>query len=202
MDKWLEQYAQTPERIRYSAIAALVLFIIGSYYFFVHIGQVTILEEASAELQKKDAERVEKQTYANDIGRYQARLIELQRDLETARALLPDSADIPQFLAQVGNRGTDAGLIIDKFEPKSETEQDFYAEILFATQVHGSYHEIGAFIDLVGRLDRIVNVVGLTMNNPRSENQRIVVDGSFTIKTFRFLPEGERKKDDKKGGAK
>ena len=94
---------------------------------------------------------------------------------------------MPQLLAQLDNRARQAGLAISRFEPKGETPKDFYAEINFAMDVRGSYHEIATFIDSVGKLDRIVNVMSIKMDAPVTANQKVVVRSDFTIKAYRFI---------------
>ena len=56
-------------------------------------------------------------------------------------------------------------------------------------EVKGAYHEVATFIDSVGKLDRIVNVAGLSLENPKTVNKKIVVDAKFTLSTYRFIGE-------------
>ena len=57
-------------------------------------------------------------------------------------------------------------------------------------KLKGTYHEIATYIDSIGKMDRIVNVTGISMSNPTAEDQRVILDGEFIIKTYRFLTEG------------
>ncbi|RZM28205.1 MAG: hypothetical protein EOO88_09925, partial [Pedobacter sp.] len=107
--------------------------------------------------------------------------------LATARAMLPDAADVPQFLSQIGSIAREVNLVIERFEPQPEVPQDFYAETRFAVTARGSYHELGAFLDKVSRMDRIVNVSNLTMDNPKVEDLRVVVTGTFVLRAYRSM---------------
>ena len=64
--------------------------------------------------------------------------------------------------------------------------------------VEGSFHEIGTFIDAVGKMDRIVNVKDIRMTKPETVNSKVVVDSTFSIVTYRFIEETQRKKGGKK----
>jgi type IV pilus assembly protein PilO len=203
MEELLAKYAKIPERIRYPVALAIFVGLIASHFFLIHAGQVDQLAALEEQYRKQETERSEKRAYADNLPKYEARFSELQQALTTARAMLPDNPDVPQFLAQLGNSARDVGLVIDRFEPKPELFQDFYAEIGFGVNVHGSYHEVAMFIDQVGKVDRIVNVSDLAMTQPKSENQKIIVQGQFLVKTYRFLSdeqmaEIEKKKKDKK----
>lgn len=187
MEELLAKYAKIPERIRYPVALGVLVALFVAHFFLIHAGQQEQLQALEATYQKQSAERTEKRSYADNLPKYEARHNELQQALTTARAMLPDNPDVPQFLAQLGNSARDVGLVIDRFEPKPEQFKDFYAEIGFGVQVHGSFHEVAMFIDQVGKIDRIVNVSDLSMTSPHTENQKIILQGSFLVKTFRFL---------------
>ena len=113
--------------------------------------------------------------------------------------MLPNSANVAQLLAQLGNRGRLAGLQMDEFDPKDEkTLQADVAQMDFGVKLSGSYHEVGMFLDSISRMDRIVNVTTLEMTNPEPKNQRVVVRCQLQMTTYRFVPENERKKSAKK----
>jgi len=111
------------------------------------------------------------------------------------RAQLPDQADVPQLLAQLGARARQSGLSIEEFTPSGEADKGFYFEIPFNVKVTGSFHEISTFIYSVGHMDRIMNVSNLQMQNPRIADSQVSVSAEFTIKTYRF---GTHKASEKK----
>lgn len=201
MDELLVKYAKIPVRQRLGGFAALVLVVLVGHWLLVYSAQAEELEALETQYAKLETERAEKQAYIENLTRYEARLNELQQSLNTARSQLPDDPDVAQLLAQLGAKAKQAGLEIDRFEPKGEKEQDFYADIVFDMRVHGSFHEIGTFLDALGKLDRILNVTGLSMTNPRTLNQKVVVDCGFTIKTYRFIekPQSTSAEKGKKG---
>ena len=187
MDKLVERYANTAPRERYGAIAMLVVMIVGGFWYFLWDEQATHVSNLESQYRQLESERAEKQAYVDNLAKYEARLNELQESLNQAREQLPDDPDVPQLLAQLDNRARQAGLAISRFEPKGETAKDFYAEINFAMDVRGSYHEIATFIDSVGKLDRIVNVMSIKMDAPTTASQKVVVRSDFTIKAYRFI---------------
>ena len=187
MEELLARYAKIPIRQRLAGFAAIAVLILAGHWYFIYSDQSDKLTSLEMQYTQLETERSEKQAYVVNLQKYEDRLKELQDSLNTARSQLPDDPDVPQLLAQLGNRAKQAGLEIDRFEPKGERPQDFYAEIIFDVKVHGSYHEIGTFLDSVGKLDRILNVSGLSMTNPRTVNQKVMVDCAFMIKTYRFL---------------
>ena len=198
MEELLTRYAKIPIRRRLGVFGFVVFVLVVGHYFLIYSEQASRLEQLEQQHEKLQNESVANQAYAKNLTVYEARIAELQAALNTARSQLPDDPDVPQLLAQLGNKARQAGLAIDRFEPKGDRPQDFYGEIIFDMKVHGSYHEIGTFLDALGKLDRILNVTGLSMTSPRTVNQKVVVDCGFTIKTYRFLEPREEKKGGKK----
>ena len=187
MEELLARYAKIPERIRYPVAAAILVAMVVAHFFLVHAGQEDQLGALQGDYRKLETTRADKRAYAGNLAKYEARFAELTQSLTTARAMLPDNPDVPQFLAQLGNNARDVGMTIYRFEPKEEQYKDFYAEIGFVLQTHGSYHELAMFIDQVGKMDRIVNVSDISMTGPHTELQKVTVGGQFMVKTYRFI---------------
>jgi type IV pilus assembly protein PilO len=184
---WLTRYSKIPERIRYPVGACLLALLVGSYILLVHVDQQLRLTGLEENFRQMETTRSEKRAYADNLPKYQARYTEMQQLLSSAKTLLPDTSDVPQFLAQLNTSAREVGLNIDRFEPLDQVMHDFYAEIASKMLVHGSYHEMAMFIDQVAKVDRIVNISEISMTQPRLENDKVLVSGAFLIKTYRFL---------------
>jgi len=76
---------------------------------------------------------------------------------------LPDKKEIPSLLTSISEAGKEAGLEFLLFQPISEINKDFYAEIPVSIKVAGNYHNVGLFFDNVSRLFRIVNIKDIVM---------------------------------------
>mgnify|MGYP006271173463 CR=1 FL=1 len=192
MDEFLEQYAETPKRQRYLGFAAAILALLAGYYYFFYSAQAERLEDKRESYETIARDMSRQRGFLDNLARYEARLNELKQNLRTARMQLPEDPDVPQLLAQLGNKARQAGIEIDEFNPRGEKKRDFYAEIGFDVTVRGSYHEVAHFVDAVGKLDRIVNVSNISLREPESVNQKIVLSGALTVKTYRYL--GNEKK--------
>lgn len=186
MQELIDKFAKIPPKQRYALFALIAVGVVAGYWYLVHLDLTNNLEQLQGQYRTLEAERAEKQAYVDNLAKYEARLNELQQKLNRARAQLPDAADVPQLLAQLGNKGRQSGLIIEEFTPQGETITDFVGEITFAMKVKGSFHEIGTFIDAVTKLERIVNVTGISMRQPRVVNKKVVVSAQFSLKTYRF----------------
>ncbi len=83
-----------------------------------------------------------------------------------------------------------AGLEIAKIEPKAiipPSAGEFYAKIPMGVQLDGNFHEIATFLDSIGRMQRIVNVSDIVLDNPKDVGGRLVITAKFTATTFMFV---------------
>lgn len=101
-----------------------------------------------------------------------------------AKAVLPETNEIPSLLTSVSESGQDAGLEILLWQPKPEVVKDFYAEIPVEMKVLGNYHNVATFFDNVSRLYRIVNVQNVQMKAGQNETD---LDTSCTAVTYKFV---------------
>ncbi len=190
MEEFIENYAQIPQskRVLYALIAGVVIVVL--FLLGVHNEEQERFERMQNRVTKLDRDVTKKRAYVQNMEKYKQRFQQLELELARAKTVLPDTADVAQLLSVLGNKARDVGLSIDRFEPLGETTKDFYSEILFTMRLKGTYHEIATYIDSIGKMDRIVNVTGIRMSNPTAQDQRVILDGEFIIKTYRFLTEG------------
>lgn len=191
MEELIESYSRVPATQRYALVGLIITALCALHYYLIYDSQQSQLEALKTQVSKRQGVRNEKENIAQNKSTYEAKLGRLQQQLDEARAKLPDSADVPQLLAQLGGRARETGLAIEQFQPTQEAIKGFVAEIGFKMKGHGSFHEVALFIDSVSKLDRIINVQNLELTNPKTENSRVIVAASFDVKTYRFVPESE-----------
>lgn len=193
MDQLVEKYSALPQSQRFLGVILILAGLIAGHYYLVYTDQQSQLAQLTQQYKKKQTIKNTKENIAQNRSTYEKKLAELQQLLDEARAKLPDSADVPQLLAQLGSRARQTGLAIESFEPLKEASKGFYAEIAFRMKAKGSYHEIAMFIDSIGKLDRIINVSDLTMGNPETLASKVIVSSTFDVKTYRFIQESAGK---------
>ena len=152
-------------------------------------------------------EEIEKQ--GNDIASLQRSVIKLpamiaeNKSLETKLAglqlQLPEENEISGLLKQVSELGIKSGLQIMSWRPGKKdvhSSKEVY-QIPVNVTMRGTYHKFGQFFSNVTALNRIVNILNISM---RPDGTALDVD--FTAMTYSLIPEKEKKELQKKGGKK
>ncbi|MBM4332142.1 MAG: pilus assembly protein PilO [Deltaproteobacteria bacterium] len=161
--------------------------ILGLYFYLVYLPKSQELEKKTAEMGKLETQIRELRTIVANIKRFQAEAAKLREELNLAIAQLPTSKEIPSLLANVSNLGKEAGLEFLLFRPSPELTRDFYAEIPVEIKVKGTYNEVAIFFDKVGKMPRIVNISGVTMEGAKEVFGRWEITTSCTATTFKFI---------------
>ena len=194
MEELIERYAKVPRQQRFLGFAVVVLAVIALYWFFVHSSVTSQVQDLRGQKNSFERKRVDQTKKKKDLKLYETKLRELEDELSRARAQLPDSADVAQLISQLGNKGRQSGLLLNRIEPQPEVSKGFYAEIPFNVSLEGSYHEIATFIDSLGKLERIVNVSNISMTQPKLENSKMVLKSNLQVKTYRYANDSGGKK--------
>ena len=130
---------------------------------------------------------------AKSIERIRERHAEVKRQFHEALKLLPDKREIPDLLKSISQQGLDAKLEFRLFSPQPEKSKTFYKEIPVSIEVRGEYRNVVDFFDRVGRMDRIVNILNISMKPDKPLSTQLLT--RCMAITYRFKSEEDVKKE-------
>jgi type IV pilus assembly protein PilO len=169
----------------YILISILILPLV-IFYFLLYKPNTEKIEALELQVQKSSEELKKVRMAARDLPKYQKELELAQSEFESTSVLLPKSQEIPNLLRNISDLGKGAGLDFLSFVPGPETPKDFYAEIPIDIKIKGPYHNLGAFLDTVSKLERIVTVNNIKTENPEQGSGEMLLTSSCKLVTYRF----------------
>lgn len=176
-----------------------ILFLIsGVYYYFFYMPkqkEINMLEDKLGRLQE---DLSKKQVIVKRLAEFKEEVARLNEELAMLLVQLPNKKEIPDLLSNISRLGKETGLDFLLFKPKSEVEQDFYAEIPVDIKVLGSFHNVAAFFDKISKLSRIVNMTNISMTKPVISGREVHLTTSCMATTFKFLGKKEKSENKKK----
>jgi len=200
MNARVERVFNLPAYQRFLILLIVLALLIAGFYFLFYQSQV---DQHSSLMKKRDAAAVKlskNQKIANNLAVYKAEYEKMQAKLEEALNELPLEKEIPNLLTSVGNLAKEKGLDILRFKPSGEVPKGFYAEVPVDLKLTGSYHQAGAFFDAVSKMDRIVNIQGLTLGGAKEVDGKTALSIDCRAITFRFVENPPENTAKKKGG--
>ena len=170
----------------YKILLCLGLFalLIGPFVYFSFLPKITKIKALKQEYTAVETRLARAQAKANRLKYYQKKLKEAEMEFKIVMKKLPEKKEIPALLSSVSQSGRDAGLEFLLFQPESEQNKEFYAEIPVSIKVSGSYHNVALFFDKVARLSRIVNIDEIKMTSTKDYKNLIT---SCKAVTYRFV---------------
>lgn len=183
----LNQINKAPLAQKLGVVAFLVAAATAANFFFLVSPAYDEIGRKNQELRKLEDDLIQKQSIANNLAQFKHEKEILERKLAQALTELPNESNIGELISSLSEIGNKSGLTITSIEPQGEQRQSFYASIPIVMAVTGNYHEIGVFFDSLSKLARIVNVTNIKMSNPKTINEKLVVNANYIATTFRFV---------------
>jgi type IV pilus assembly protein PilO len=149
--------------IRIAIVAAILVVFAGLFAWFVYLPMSEEIGKMQQEVSRLEQKLNQAIIRSRAEKKLQAEFAEVNHQFQEALKLLPNTKEIPSLLKSITQLGTDSQLEFRLFSPQKETSRDFYMEIPVSIEVSGSYHNVAVFFEKVGQMERIVNILNVSM---------------------------------------
>lgn len=187
----LEGVLNIPLKIKVAIVAGVILLVWGLYIGLVGYPKYTNFQTLKKEIEELTKKRDAKKKDADNLPKLREEVIKLEGELKYSLTALPNTEEIPSLLDAIVNNMRIHNLEILSFKPENEQKKDFYAEIPLNIKFSGNYKDIGELCQAIGRYPRIINIVSVTLRNPKFKNQKVVLTAEAKAFTYRFLKDDE-----------
>jgi type IV pilus assembly protein PilO len=137
-------------------------------YFTVFKSQSQRNATAQHALEDKVRENNELESYRPKLKQIEQQLTELKQQLEIEQRIVPDEKQVDGFITMLDGEAQKAGIELRRYLAKDPRPQQYYTEVPFDIELDGPYYSVLNFFDRVGKLERIVNISGLTLATTRN----------------------------------
>lgn len=193
----LEAIFKTAQKIkqghRILILAGTLLLLGGAFFYFVYMPYSDDITRTGEEITGLKQRIALTKARAKNLAKVRAEYARVEKQFQEALKILPDKREIPSLLAGISQLGIDSKLQFRLFSPGKEAPQDFYVKIPVSIEVGGKYRDVALFFDKVSRMDRIVNIVNISMKPTTPLSTDLVT--KCTAMTYRFKTEAEQLKD-------
>ncbi len=132
----------------------------------------------------REQERVQAQLKKESDG--------LQAKLDKLKSVLPLAKETDEVLRSVQRAATSSSLRILRVGSRPIIDHEVYTEWPIDMDLLGTYHNVGAFLDKIRLLPRIVNIAGLRLQSKASTGDAAFtssVGATYTATTFVYREE-------------
>ncbi|MFC1821705.1 type 4a pilus biogenesis protein PilO [Thermodesulfobacteriota bacterium] len=195
---FLEQIEKIKMPIRVLILVGTVVLVAGLFVWFIYLPKTTEIAQTKMTIRDLTQKLNRAKIKAKDMKKFQAEKALVDAQFQDALKLLPNKKEIPSLLKSITQLGSDSQLEFRLFSPKKEKAREFYYEIPVAIEVSGNYHNVAVFFDKVGGMERIVNILNVSMKPVASRSTNLKTTCDAVTYRFKASSTETSKKDGKK----
>ena len=167
-------------------IAAVICY--GVRYFVtddVRAETQTLNDQTAQLLMKNQAAK----TATEHINETRALYASKQQEYDELKVLLPEQREITNVLQGLQDTARDSRLIVSRFSPKDDTQQNSIMEKPVEIEVDSNFNNLRDFFDKMARLPRIVSIKDFTLKQLEKQTADRTLHSTFTLTAYYASPE-------------
>ena len=142
-------------------------------------------EEVEAVQAKNEAARVATQRINEFRALYASKAVEY----EELKVLLPEQREITNVLAGLQDNARDSRMIVMRFSPRDDTQQDVIMAKPVEIEVDSNFNNLRAFFDKMAKLPRIVSISDFKINQLEKQTAEKTLHAQFLLTAYYADPE-------------
>jgi type IV pilus assembly protein PilO len=107
-----------------------------------------------------------------------------EEEYEELKALLPEQREITMVLQSVQDRARTNGLVLRKFLPKDDVQQENYNGKKIEVSVTSSFASLRNFFEQLAHYQRIVSITNFQLTQTDKQSPSRTVDATFDLTAF------------------
>ncbi|HEV2836541.1 MAG TPA: type 4a pilus biogenesis protein PilO [Pyrinomonadaceae bacterium] len=154
------------------------------FWYFVTSGtraSTKTMEDDIAKLRPKNAQaQIVSQNLNNFKANYKAR----EEEYAELKALLPEQRELTMVLQGIQDRARTNGLVLSKFNPKEDIQQDNYSGKKIEVSVVSGFAGLRAFFEQLAHYQRIVSISNFELRQLEKQSANKTVDAKFDLTAY------------------
>jgi type IV pilus assembly protein PilO len=167
--------------------AGLAAVVLGAFYYLYWTDADAKEKAKISQLQTLEDDIRRLEAVAAKLGEFQAKVTQLEAELERLKQLLPPQKETPDLMRKVEYLARESNLIVRRFQPGQTVSKDFYQEWPINIDVEGNYHNLALFFDRVGRLPRLVNAGNIKVRSQTKQTTTNTIASSCVATTYVYV---------------
>ena len=175
-------FSELPGIKQWGILLLAAIVVTAALYFTLFKSQRDANAQAQQQLETKQRENRELETYRPKLAEMERQLATLKQQLDIERRIVPDEKQADDFIRAVDAEAAKAGVELRRYTAMPVANKDFYSEMPFELELDGPYYSMLNFFDRVGKLERIVNVSNLLVASVKKPTE------AKTKHTYAYAP--------------
>jgi len=170
-------------------ILLLVIGIVGVYGFTDYFSVCYPVTSKEIDKQEKDIKDIEQKINSiglesGEVERLRDDLNNLSRELEKAKAMLPQEVEMIKLMETLSKSARQAGLDLTLIHPDPPTKAEMYTVIPITVQATGGFHQLGMFLNSLANQTRIIAVKDIQVTGVKTTESQNTIDVKMVVETY------------------
>lgn len=181
-------------------VGIATLLYLSVWYFFTSVTREEIRVK-NEEIEKLTAKNEAARLATQRINEFRALYASKAAEYEELKVLLPEQREITNVLQGLQDNARDSRMIVMRFSPRDETQQDGIMAKGVEIEVDSNFTNLRAFFDKMAKLPRIVSVTDFNIKQLEKQSAEKTLHAQFLLTAYYADPDAMNKPAAAKPGA-
>lgn len=174
----------TPWYLRLMMFVAVAAVMYAGFWYFITRPTRAQTKEINTEIAELRAKNAQAQIASQRLNEFRAVYKAREEEYEELKALLPEQRELTMVLQGVQDRARTNGLVLRKFVPKDDVQQENYSGKRIEVSVTSSFASLRAFFEQLAQYQRIVSITNFQLNQLDKVSGSKTVEATFDLTAY------------------
>jgi type IV pilus assembly protein PilO len=156
----------------------------GAFWYFVTRGTRTETAALNAEIEQLLPRNAQAQMASQRLIEFRAIYDARQEEYDELKALLPEQRELTMVLQGLQDRARNNGLVLRKFLPKEDVQQDNYSGKLIEVNVTSTFASLRSFFEQLAHYQRIVSITNFDLKQIEKKASNHTINATFSLTAY------------------
>ncbi len=156
----------------------------GAFYYFVTSGTRTEIKSVNDEITRLRPLNAQAQIVSQNLNNFKALYKAREEEFAELKALLPEQRELTMVLQGIQDRARGNGLVLTRFNPKEDLQQDNYSGKKIEVNVTSGFAGLRAFFEQLAHYQRIVSITNFELKQLDKQTSNKTVDARFDLTAY------------------
>lgn len=170
--------------LRLLVFAVVAVLMYGAFWYFVTRSTRNETASLNAEIQQLLPRNAQAQIASQRLNEFRAIYAARQEEYDELKALLPEQRELTMVLQGLQDRARTNGLVLRRFHPEEEVQQDNYSGKKIEVMVTSSFASLRAFFEQLAHYQRIVSITNFELKQIDKQLSNHTVNATFDLTAY------------------
>jgi len=173
-----------PWYLRLVAFLAIGGVLYAGFWYFVTSGTRKQTQDMETEIAKLRAKNAQAAIVQQNLNNFKAAYKAREEEFAELKALLPEQRELTMVLQGIQDRARTNGLVLTRFNPKEDLQQDNYSGKKIEVNVTSGFTGLRAFFEQLAHYQRIVSITNFELRQLEQQSLTKTVNARFDLTAY------------------